>query len=103
MLPKLPAALHWARAPRQPGPLARRRVARPGAAADATRRALRARRLPQERHGVDRNGLLAVTRRQRRGEPGVRRASRGNAACSTGSIALVARRTLGRLGAVNAN
>ena len=27
--------------------------------------------------------------------PGVRRVSRGNAACSTGSIALVARRTLG--------
>jgi len=32
MLPKLPAALHWARAPRQPGPLARRRVARPNGA-----------------------------------------------------------------------
>src|SRR4029079_5621434 len=28
MLPIQPAALHWARAPRQPGPLARRRVAR---------------------------------------------------------------------------
>jgi len=57
MLPIQPAALHWARAPRQPGPLAQRRVARPewrgrmlhlarfGGAARARRRLL-------ERHGV---------------------------------------------------
>jgi len=31
MLPIQPAALHWARAPRQPGPLARLRVPRRGA------------------------------------------------------------------------
>jgi len=35
MLPILPAALRWARAPRQPGPLARRRVARRVAAHQA--------------------------------------------------------------------
>ena len=78
MLPIQPAALHWARAPRQPGPLARRRVARPWTRRARTGagvgRALRARRLLLERHGVNRNSSAFAEAAQRRarcpqGEP----------------------------------
>src|SRR5678816_3401373 len=110
MLPIQPAALHWARAPRQPGPLARRRVGAacgvygPRSAWRGSARALCARRLLLERHGVTRYRFFCAHGGS--GEAGPVSAGRAqcNAAGSIGSIGrVVARRTLGRLGAVTAN
>jgi hypothetical protein len=81
MLPKQPAALHWARAPRQPG-VARSapwwRAASSACEATAWRGvARRARARAQATAGTARRDAVRVRTawRQRRGEPGVRRAS----------------------------